>query len=112
MASCQVGCAPPFEWLTELRTAGLRFTTDERTTFLALSRIEIISPVIFLDDASLPSCCYNWDQGEMTITHEANGDTVLAGLHGVLACVRDLGLTLVSVNRMEPTVSMNPQEEA
>lgn len=126
---------------------------------LSSPMLQIISPVIFLDDAALPRCWYNWDQGEhiamkpqmrwlpsrtacyqahyqvrvrgyldpqwaewfcgMTITHDANGDTVLAGLvvdqaalHGVLTRVRDLGLTLVSVNRMEEVVSMNPQEEA
>ena len=44
----------------------------------------------------------------MTITHEPDGDTVLAGLvvdqpalHGLLVKVRDLGLTLVSVDRAE-----------
>jgi len=44
----------------------------------------------------------------MTITHETSGETVLSGLvvdqaalHGLLACVRDLGLTLLSVSRVE-----------
>jgi len=44
----------------------------------------------------------------MTIAHEPDGDTVLAGpvvdqpaLHGLLVKVRDLGLTLVSVDRVE-----------
>lgn len=48
-----------------------------------------------------------WFQG-MTITHETSGETVLSGLvvdqaalHGLLACVRDLGLTLLSVSRVE-----------
>lgn len=46
----------------------------------------------------------------LTLTHEANGDTVLAGdlpdqaaLHGILRKVRDLGITLVSVNPVENT---------
>ena len=46
--------------------------------------------------------------GDMTITHEANGDTTLYGpvmdqaaLHGLLARVRDLGLTLVSLSSGE-----------
>jgi hypothetical protein len=44
----------------------------------------------------------------MTITLEPNGDTILSGpvmdqpaLHGLLIKVRDLGLTLVSVDRVE-----------
>lgn len=49
-----------------------------------------------------------WFDG-MTITQEANGDTILSGpvvdqaaLHGLLAKVRDLGLELISVDRIEP----------
>ena len=44
----------------------------------------------------------------MTITLESNGDTILVGrvvdqaaLHGLLIRVRDMGLTLISVNRVE-----------
>ena len=50
----------------------------------------------------------DWFDG-LTITLEENGDTLLTGpvadqaaLHGLLKKVRDLGLTLVSVNRVEP----------
>ena len=45
----------------------------------------------------------------LTITLEDNGDTLLTGpvvdqaaLHGLLKKVRDLGLPLISVNRVEP----------
>ena len=46
----------------------------------------------------------DWFEG-LVICQEANGETVLAGpldqagLHGILAKVRDLGLVLVAVNR-------------
>ncbi len=47
-----------------------------------------------------------WFAG-LTITHEADGDTTLAGpladqaaLYGVLSRARDLGLTLVAVRRV------------
>lgn len=47
--------------------------------------------------------------GGLTITLEENGETLLTGpvidqaaLHGLLKKVRDLGLTLVSVNPVEP----------
>ena len=50
----------------------------------------------------------NWFEG-LTITREDNGETLLTGtvvdqaaLHGLLRKVRDLGLPLVSVNRIEP----------
>lgn len=50
-----------------------------------------------------------WFAG-MTMTHTESGETILSGpipdqaaLHGVLAKVRDLNLTLVSVNRIEQT---------
>jgi hypothetical protein len=50
----------------------------------------------------------DWFEG-LAITSEEDGDTLLTGplidqaaLHGLLKKVRDLGLTLVSVNSLEP----------
>jgi hypothetical protein len=50
----------------------------------------------------------HWFEG-LTITLQPNGDTLLTGplvdqaaLHGVLRKVRDLGMPLLSVNRVEP----------
>jgi hypothetical protein len=47
--------------------------------------------------------------GDVTITLEESGDTLLtcpvidqAALHGLLKKVRDLGMPLLSVNRVEP----------
>lgn len=44
---------------------------------------------------------------DLTARHEVNGDTTISGpvadqamLHGILARIRDLGLTLVSVQRL------------
>ena len=49
----------------------------------------------------------SWFEG-LSLRHEDNGETVLCGpiedqaaLHGVLARIRDLGLPLLSVNRVE-----------
>jgi hypothetical protein len=51
----------------------------------------------------------NWFEG-LAITLEDNGETLLTGpvtdqaaLHGLLRKVRDLGLPLLSVNRIEPS---------
>jgi hypothetical protein len=51
----------------------------------------------------------------LTITHQANGDTLLTGpladqpaLHGLLKVVRDLGLPLVSVIQVDPDVAKGP----
>jgi hypothetical protein len=50
----------------------------------------------------------DWFEG-LTITLEDNGETLLTGpvvdqaaLHGLLKKVRDLGMPLLSVNRVEP----------
>ena len=50
----------------------------------------------------------DWFEG-LTITLEDNGDTLLTGpvvdqaaLHGLLRKVRDLGMPLISVRRVEP----------
>ena len=50
----------------------------------------------------------DWFAG-LVITLEENGDTLLTGpvvdqaaLHGILKKMRDLGLPLISVNRVEP----------
>ncbi len=47
---------------------------------------------------------------ELQITHTPDGDSLLSGpvidqaaLHGLLARCRDLGLTLISFNPIEPT---------
>jgi hypothetical protein len=54
---------------------------------------------------------YQWTDwfGGLTITLEDNGDTLLTGLvvdqaalHGLLKKVRDLGMPLLSVNRVNP----------
>ncbi len=51
----------------------------------------------------------DWFDG-LTISLEEDGDTLLTGpvmdqaaLHGLLKKVRDLGMTLLSVNRVEPS---------
>jgi hypothetical protein len=56
----------------------------------------------------LPRTWGDWFAG-LVITLEENGDTLLTGpvvdqaaLHGILRKVRDLGLPLISVNRVEP----------
>ena len=47
----------------------------------------------------------------LTMRHEPEGDTVLSGsldqsaLHGVLAKIRDLGLNLISINRVDAAES-------
>jgi hypothetical protein len=50
----------------------------------------------------------DWFEG-MTITLDNDGNTILSGpladqaaLHGILKKVRDMGLTLLSVNSVEP----------
>ena len=54
--------------------------------------------------------------GGMTITLEDNGNTLLTGpvvdqaaLHGVLKRVRDLGMTLLSVNRVTSDPAERPE---
>ena len=56
----------------------------------------------------------DWFEG-LTITLGEDGDTLLTGpvidqaaLHGLLKKVRDLGMPLVSVNRVEPDSSEVP----
>jgi hypothetical protein len=58
--------------------------------------------------------CYEIRLKGLTITLEENGSTLLsvpladqAALHGILKKVRDLGLTLLSVNSVEPDTSTN-----
>ena len=55
----------------------------------------------------------DWFEG-LAITLEENGDTLLTGpvvdqaaLHGLLKKVRDLGVTLISVNRLDPGLLCN-----
>jgi len=59
----------------------------------------------------------NWFEG-LTLSREDNGDTRLAGpvadqaaLHGLLRKVRDLGLPLVSVVRVETKGTHGPQPD-
>ncbi len=56
--------------------------------------------------------------GGLTITLEDNGDTLLTGpvvdqaaMHGLLKKVRDLGMPLISVNRVQPDQADAPDGE-
>ena len=58
----------------------------------------------------------DWFEG-MIITMEDNGNTLLtgtvidqAGLHGILKKIRDLGMPLISVNSIEPSLQ-DPTED-
>jgi len=60
----------------------------------------------------------NWFEG-LTITLEDSGETVLTGsvvdqaaLHGVLKKVRDLGMPLLSVNRIKPGQADAPEHKS
>lgn len=59
----------------------------------------------------------DWFEG-MTIAAEANGETLLSGLvvdqaalHGMLRKIRDLGMPLISVNRIETGPSDQPDRK-
>ena len=53
----------------------------------------------------------------LSMRHEPEGETVLSGsldqaaLHGVLVKIRNLGLNLISINRVEATESSYPGAE-
>ena len=56
--------------------------------------------------------------GGLTITLEDNGDTLITGpvvdqaaMHGLLKKVRDLGMPLISVNRVQPGQADAPDGE-
>ncbi len=56
--------------------------------------------------------------GHMTIEQEATGETLITGpivdgaaLHGTLTKIRDLGLTLLSITRIEPDRDARHQKD-
>jgi hypothetical protein len=62
----------------------------------------------------LDQCWSDWFDG-FTITNVENGEAILCGtivdqaaLHGVLMKVRDLGLPLLAVSRVEPPLQDRP----
>jgi hypothetical protein len=59
----------------------------------------------------------DWFLG-LAVTPEENGDTLLTGpvvdqaaLHGLLRKVRDLGVPLISINRLEPGRTSRSEED-
>jgi hypothetical protein len=87
-------------------------TTHQNHTSASNSLTHSIEPTLFFVyeirvEGQLDSQWTEWFGG-MTIAPQANGDTVLSGavidqaaLYGLLKKVRDLGMTLVSVQRVE-----------
>lgn len=84
---------------------------DKVTPNACESEADLRQPMIYQIRVTshLRSDWTDWFEG-LTITLEENGDTLLTGpvvdqaaLHGLLKKVRDLGMPLVSVNRVEPS---------
>jgi hypothetical protein len=74
-------------------------STDERHNEPTLYQIRIVG---HLDEG------WSDNFGRLTITHEENGETLLTGpvadqaaLHGLLRKIRDLGMPLTSVERLQ-----------
>jgi hypothetical protein len=68
-------------------------------------------------EGHLGPACTSWFAG-LSIALEDNGDTLLTGavvdqaaLHGLLKKVRDLGVPLVSINRLEPGPAPQPTDK-
>ena len=71
------------------------------------SSTQPIQYAILIKDQMTPSLSKLFDG--FTVTQTASGETLLTGpvvdqsaLHGLLAKIRDLNLTLISVNQIEP----------
>jgi hypothetical protein len=74
-----------------------------------VARLEMVMPEIYIIEIKedLDKQWTTWFEG-LTIYHNEKGNTILRGsivdqaaLYGILIRLRDLGLTLISVNRQE-----------
>ena len=95
-----------------MQASGLRFMTEGqretgRVTYNPQTRPARGEYYEIRVEGHLSSSWSSWFEG-LTIRHEASGETILSGpltdqtaLHGVLMKIRDLGLPLIAVNRVE-----------
>ena len=92
---------------------------DESSGTARKQRTDPVWPAVYeiRVEGHLEHALTGWFDG-LSIALEDDGDTLLTGavvdqaaLHGLLKKVRDLGVPLVSVNRLEPEPAPQPTEE-